>query len=69
MQPRCPNCERVIEPESPHRPFCSERCQLIDLGGWLDGAYVIPGAGPPSDELTDTRAQAPEQSGGLPDDQ
>ena len=24
-------------------PFCSERCQLIDLGRWLDGDYRIAG--------------------------
>ncbi|MCG8418001.1 MAG: DNA gyrase inhibitor YacG [Proteobacteria bacterium] len=24
-------------------PFCSRRCQLIDLGRWLDGDYRIPG--------------------------
>jgi endogenous inhibitor of DNA gyrase (YacG/DUF329 family) len=23
-------------------PFCGERCQLIDLGRWLDGKYQIP---------------------------
>ena len=25
------------------RPFCSERCKLVDLGRWLDGEYSIPG--------------------------
>lgn len=25
-------------------PFCSERCQLIDLGRWLGEEYRIPGA-------------------------
>lgn len=24
-------------------PFCSERCKLLDLGRWLEGAYRIPG--------------------------
>lgn len=24
------------------RPFCSERCKLIDLGAWADGSYAIP---------------------------
>jgi len=30
-------------PESPWRPFCSERCRLIDLGEWFDGQKAIPG--------------------------
>jgi endogenous inhibitor of DNA gyrase (YacG/DUF329 family) len=25
----------------PHRPFCSQRCRTIDLGGWLTGAYRV----------------------------
>jgi hypothetical protein len=27
----------------PERPFCSERCRLIDLGAWLSGDRAIPG--------------------------
>jgi endogenous inhibitor of DNA gyrase (YacG/DUF329 family) len=26
------------------RPFCSERCKLLDLARWADGAYRVPGA-------------------------
>lgn len=26
-----------------HRPFCSERCKLIDLGRWFNEEYVVPG--------------------------
>ncbi len=41
---RCPQCGAQVEWEkSPHRPFCSERCRLVDLGTWLNGGYVIPG--------------------------
>jgi hypothetical protein len=25
------------------RPFCSERCKLLDLANWADGRYAIPG--------------------------
>ncbi|MES9959873.1 MAG: DNA gyrase inhibitor YacG [Sedimenticola sp.] len=40
---RCPTCKKRFEwdSESPWRPFCSERCQLIDLGEWLDEGYRI----------------------------
>jgi uncharacterized protein len=24
------------------RPFCSERCRLLDLAKWVDGGYRIP---------------------------
>lgn len=45
----CPNCGRPVDVVTdPQRPFCSARCRLIDLGGWLtDGARSIP-AEPPS---------------------
>jgi endogenous inhibitor of DNA gyrase (YacG/DUF329 family) len=32
-----------------YRPFCSARCQRIDLGNWLDERYVVPGPPVPSD--------------------
>ncbi len=40
----CPTCGRAVlwTPESRFRPFCSERCRLIDLGEWLTEGRVIP---------------------------
>jgi endogenous inhibitor of DNA gyrase (YacG/DUF329 family) len=26
------------------RPFCSERCKLLDLARWADSGYRVPGA-------------------------
>ena len=42
---RCPTCRRAIQwsDQFPYRPFCSERCRLIDLGGWLSGTHAIAG--------------------------
>lgn len=42
---KCPTCGRQIEwsARSPFRPFCSERCRLIDLGAWVSGQRAIPG--------------------------
>ena len=41
---RCPICRVEVSWEAnPHRPFCSERCRLIDLGAWTEGRYRIPG--------------------------
>lgn len=41
---RCPQCgkDAVWGPENPWRPFCSERCKLIDLGAWASESYRIP---------------------------
>lgn len=42
----CPNCGKSAKwtPKNPFRPFCSERCKLIDLGAWASGGRVIPGS-------------------------
>ena len=40
--PKCPICGKPVQKD--HRPFCSERCQKVDLNRWLSGGYVIPGA-------------------------
>jgi endogenous inhibitor of DNA gyrase (YacG/DUF329 family) len=46
----CPTCQKPVvwDPQSPWRPFCSERCRLIDLGEWLDEEKRIPGEPLPS---------------------
>jgi hypothetical protein len=51
----CPICKKPVEEkagEKPSRwfPFCSERCNLVDLGRWLDGKYQIPVEISPEDE-------------------
>jgi hypothetical protein len=33
----------VFEPFNPYRPFCCERCRLIDLGSWASESHRIPG--------------------------
>lgn len=44
MAVRCPVCSRDIAVESnPWRPFCSERCQITDLGAWAAEWYRVPG--------------------------
>ncbi|MBC8051413.1 MAG: DNA gyrase inhibitor YacG [Chitinophagales bacterium] len=47
----CPICRKRLA-VSEFRPFCSKRCADVDLGRWLHGAYVIPGA-PETDENGD----------------
>ncbi len=59
---RCPICSRPYEIPSladlQTFPFCSDRCRLIDLGRWIDGAYAIPGS----------EASAPPEPGNSGDD-
>lgn len=40
----CPNCGKPVtwSPQSRYRPFCSERCKLIDLGQWAEERFRIP---------------------------
>ena len=41
---KCPVCRKPIDWEANKwRPFCSERCKLIDLGAWASDEYFIPG--------------------------
>ncbi|MCM2281372.1 MAG: DNA gyrase inhibitor YacG [Bdellovibrionaceae bacterium] len=62
MKVKCPRCKQETEyvKENPFRPFCSERCKLIDLGQWADGKYAVPVTDPNEldDEHLDTLAQA-----------
>ncbi|HMM45439.1 MAG TPA: DNA gyrase inhibitor YacG [Candidatus Macondimonas sp.] len=45
---RCPRCGKIAAvTDNPFRPFCSERCKLIDLGAWLGEAYRLPAEHPP----------------------
>ena len=49
MNVKCPRCGKETRFEgNPFRPFCSERCKLMDLGNWLSENYRVPD--PQSDE-------------------
>ena len=49
---KCPTCGREAEYEgNEFRPFCSERCKLIDFGAWADEEYSLPAeSGAPTEE-------------------
>jgi endogenous inhibitor of DNA gyrase (YacG/DUF329 family) len=40
----CPTCGKGVEwtAASAWRPFCSERCKLVDLGAWAAERYRVP---------------------------
>ena len=47
---KCPLCGKSFEiaqlSDLPSFPFCTDRCKLVDLGRWIDGAYAIPDKSP-----------------------
>ena len=40
---KCPKCGQEVEKDCLYLPFCSERCQMIDLGVWLEEGFRING--------------------------
>jgi endogenous inhibitor of DNA gyrase (YacG/DUF329 family) len=42
---RCPICRKQVDvsPANRFRPFCSERCRMIDLGTWASEEYRVAG--------------------------
>lgn len=55
----CPKCQKAVEwsSDNPYRPFCSERCKLIDFGAWANEEHSIPG----NPELDDMLSLPPEE--------
>jgi endogenous inhibitor of DNA gyrase (YacG/DUF329 family) len=49
----CPTCQKPVDWSAapPWKPFCSERCKLLDLGAWLTEKHAIPG-----EEIADGRS-------------
>jgi uncharacterized protein len=52
----CSTCgRRFFLDETTTPPFCSERCQMIDLGRWLDESIGVPFEGDPEDTPVEYR--------------
>lgn len=50
MKIKCPKCKKEVDWEGNEwRPFCSERCKMVDLGAWVSESYSIE-----SDTLEDS---------------
>ncbi|ETT00981.1 DNA gyrase inhibitor YacG [Providencia sp. PROV188] len=60
IEVNCPTCQKVVtwNESSPFRPFCSKRCQLIDLGEWAAEEKRIESQGDISD--SDNWSETPE---------
>ncbi len=59
----CPQCGKPAEwsPANEFRPFCSERCRLIDLGAWANESYRIPLADDKGDVESASGTDEPQQ--------
>ncbi|MDG2061269.1 MAG: DNA gyrase inhibitor YacG [SAR86 cluster bacterium] len=56
---KCPECNSLSEwsKKNIYRPFCSKRCQLLDLGAWTNEMHKIPG-----DSLNESILDDPEKA-------
>ncbi len=56
----CPTCGAAVAwtPESKWRPFCSQRCKLIDLGAWAAERYRVPAVDLPDDDAAEDAGDA-----------
>lgn len=63
MKVKCPTCDKdvVWSAESAFRPFCSERCKLIDLGDWAAENHRIADKTPLETMLTEEQLAELEQ--------
>lgn len=58
----CPICGKPTTwKDNPNRPFCSEKCQMIDLGNWVTENYRVPVTTPEEVFLEDEYSELREQ--------
>ncbi|MBT0665802.1 DNA gyrase inhibitor YacG [Geobacter pelophilus] len=51
---KCPICRKpVVWDGNPDRPFCSNRCRMVDLGAWASEEYAVPGEKLPDEKYSD----------------
>ena len=60
MTRTCPICNKEIPMDSAEKklpkyyPFCSNRCKMVDLGGWFDEGYRVAGDSDEEEILEDS---------------
>ena len=60
---KCPTCNKESQwQDNPYRPFCSERCKLVDLGKWVNEEFRVPGK-PATDEPAQDEAEVDDLEG------
>lgn len=51
---KCPTCEKRVQwTDNPFRPFCSERCKLLDFDRWVSEDYRVAGSSLPTEDTGD----------------
>jgi len=49
---KCPGCQKETTfKDNPFRPFCSERCKMIDLGRWAAGDFRVASEEKPTEGI------------------
>ncbi len=61
----CPTCKKqtIYSTENPYRPFCSERCKMIDLGEWASESHRISGKSAKEEMFSDDLSELLKNSG------
>ena len=59
---KCPVCKTLVEKGAESFPFCSDRCQTIDLGNWASDAYAIKGEALSDEDVFDMQNEQQNQS-------
>lgn len=61
---KCPTCGKKVDwNDNPYRPFCSERCKLVDLGKWVNEEYRVPGREVPNNSEDDPDSEKAQSEG------
>lgn len=54
LEVKCPTCDKKFNYyDSQFRPFCCEKCRLIDLGQWFSESYAVPAQKLSEEELSE----------------
>lgn len=62
---KCPTCAKPVQwQDNPFRPFCSERCKLVDLSKWVSEEYRVPGKPVSTEPAEDNEADGGKESSG-----
>lgn len=55
---KCPICDKPTKwKDNPDRPFCSERCRIIDLGNWASEDYIVPSPLKDVEDMPETKRE------------
>lgn len=66
LEVKCPHCKKKFNYyDSEFRPFCCERCKMIDMGHWWNESYTVPVKGNIDSEMEVDEFEIDESDQGL----